>query len=157
MMSIEDPRTPTEVGLLLHQVYALATKQLNAVLGPTQLTSRHVAVMFLVRDGVQTQRDLVAHLMTDKTGMVRVVDDLARLGYISREQSTKDRRVTILHFTSAGQSALEQAQQYTRQVADDLFGAVGVEDLEVLRSTLTRILERQAPGAVSHPRGTLQT
>ncbi|WP_407358413.1 winged helix DNA-binding protein [Microbacterium sp. LTA6] len=141
-MTGTDVRLPTEVGLLLHQVYALATKQLNAALLPTQLTSRHIAVMFLIRDGVQTQRDLVAHLMTDKTGMVRVVDDLARSGYITREQSAKDRRVTILHFTEAGQHALAEAQQYTQKVADDIFGAVDEQELTTMKETLARILDR---------------
>lgn len=144
-MSSNDVRLPTEVGLLLQQVYALATKQLNAALRPTQLTSRHVAVMFLVRDGVQTQRDLIAHLMTDKTGMVRVVDDLARSGYITREQSDKDRRVTILHFTDAGQRALAEAQQHTQKVADEVFGAVGVRELEAMKQTLSRMLDQRLP------------
>jgi MarR family transcriptional regulator for hemolysin len=135
-----------EVGLLLHQVYSLATQRLNAALRPMSLASRHVSVMFLIRDGVQTQRDLVARLHTDKTGMVRVIDDLERLGYVSRTPSTRDRRVTILALTREGDQALQNAQQHTASVAAELFHAVSPRDLDMLKSILERTLASTLAG-----------
>jgi hypothetical protein len=43
------------------------------------LGSRHVTAMFLIRDGIGTHGELVRHLQTDKTGMVRTIDGLARV------------------------------------------------------------------------------
>ncbi|MFB9310568.1 DNA-binding MarR family transcriptional regulator [Agromyces hippuratus] len=139
-MSDDSGQVSIEVGLLLHQVYTLATHRLNDALRPMDLASRHVTVMFLIRDGVQTQRDLVARLNTDKTGMVRVIDDLERLGYVTRTPSTLDRRVTILALTSDGEDALRTAQQHTKRVSAELFHAVSPHELGTLKSILERTL-----------------
>ncbi|MGH3705208.1 MAG: MarR family winged helix-turn-helix transcriptional regulator [Agromyces sp.] len=139
-MSDDSGQASIEVGLLLHQVYTLATQRLNDALLPLNLASRHVTVMFLIRDGVQTQRDLVARLNTDKTGMVRVIDDLERLGYVTRTPSTQDRRVTILALTSEGDEALRNAQQHTKRVSAELFHAVSPDELGMLKSILERTL-----------------
>ena len=149
-MSDDSGQVSIEVGLLLHQVYTLATQRLNDALRPMSLTSRHVTVMFLIRDGVQTQRDLVARLNTDKTGMVRVIDDLERLGYVTRTPSTLDRRVTILALTSDGGGALRQAQQHTKRVSAELFHAVSPAELGTLKSILQRTL---APSPAPHSIG----
>ncbi|SFR77824.1 DNA-binding transcriptional regulator, MarR family [Agromyces sp. CF514] len=143
-MSEDRAQISIEVGVLLNQVHSAATERLNTALQPMNLNSRHAAVMFLIRDGVETQRDLVARLNTDKTGMVRMVDDLDRLGYVSRTPSTSDRRVTILRLTAAGEDALREAQLHTRRVADDVFHAVDSEDLVALRSILSRVLGSHA-------------
>ncbi|MFF2369302.1 MarR family winged helix-turn-helix transcriptional regulator [Agromyces sp. NPDC058110] len=139
-MSEDRAQISIDVGVLLNQVHSVATERLNAALQPMNLTSRHAAVMFLIRDRVETQRDLVVRLNTDKTGMVRMIDDLDRLGYISRTPSTNDRRVTILTLTASGQVALREAQQHTRRVADDVFHAVDHDDLLAMRTTLRRVL-----------------
>lgn len=146
-MSENEGQVAIEVGVLLHQVYARATARLNAELRPMGLTSRHVSVMFLIRDGVETQRDLVAQLGTDKTGMVRVVDDLERLGHLTRTPSSTDRRVAILRLTNGGAEELRLAQQRTKAVADELFGPIGGADLGVLRSILLRVLHGSPPAA----------
>ncbi|KRC58601.1 hypothetical protein ASE14_18780 [Agromyces sp. Root81] len=151
-MSDDSGQVSIEVGLLLHQVYTEATQRLNDALRPMNLASRHVTVMFLIRDGVQTQRDLVARLNTDKTGMVRVIDDLERLGYVTRTPSTLDRRVTILALTGDGNQALRKAQQHTKRVSAELFHAVSPHELDTLRSILMRTLapssaRREGPAA----------
>lgn len=144
-MSDDRGAVSIEVGLLLNQVHLLATKRLNAALRPMGLTSRHVAVMFLIRDGVETQRDLIVRTSSDKTGMVRVVDDLERLGHLSRTPSTTDRRVSILRLTNEGEAALRTAQVHTKSVADELFQAIAPEDLDTLKTILARTLGAVPP------------
>ncbi len=139
-MDDESTARAIEVALLLHRVYSTATRRLDSALRPMDFGSRHLAVMFLIRDGVETQRDLVARLGADKTGMVRTVDDLERLGYVSRTPSTRDRRVTILELTEQGRQAITEAQTHTRAVAGELFQAVGAGELGTLHSMLTRML-----------------
>lgn len=108
------------------------------------LTARHVATMFLIRDGIRTHRDLVQQLHTDKTGMVRVIDDLEQLGFVSRTRATQDRRVWLLSLTEAGSIGLRHAQEHTRGVADALFGALSPTELTTLRDILSRVL-REGP------------
>ena len=135
-----DAATPLEVGLQLHRAYAIATQELNSELLPMGLTARHVAAMFLIRDGIRTHRDLVHQLHTDKTGMVRVIDDLEQLGFVSRTRATQDRRVWLLSLTEMGSIGLQHAQEHTRGVADALFGALSPTELTALRDILSRVL-----------------
>src|SRR6476660_7587302 len=83
------PPTLLAIGMLLHQSEVRATRTLNEALGDLGLTARHFGVMLLMhRDNVTTQKDLVSRLITDKTGMVRIIDDLDRLGCLTRTPST---------------------------------------------------------------------
>lgn len=139
-MSESGERAVVEAGLLFHKVHTAAIQRLNAALEPLELTIRHASVMVMIRDGVRTQRDLVAGLSIDKTGMVRTVDDLERLGYVARTPSSTDRRVTILNLTDDGDRALKSVQQQTSAVAGEFFTAVDRDELEALNSLLRRIL-----------------
>jgi DNA-binding MarR family transcriptional regulator len=103
------------------------------------LGSRHVTAMFLIRDGIRTHGELVRHLQTDKTGMVRTIDDLERLGLVSRTRSADDRRMWLLALTPDGSKTLEQAQQHTRAVAEVLFGGFESSELTALRDGLARV------------------
>ena len=129
-----------EVALALHRAYSIATRRLNAALQPMGLGSRHVAAMFLIRDGIRTHGDLVRHLQSDKTGMVRTIDDLERLGLVSRTRSADDRRMWLLALTPDGFETLAQAQQHTRAVAEVLFGGLEQSELTALRDALERVL-----------------
>ncbi|WP_342663016.1 MarR family winged helix-turn-helix transcriptional regulator [Glaciibacter superstes] len=108
------------------------------------LTARHVTTMFSIRDGIRTHRDLVHQLHIDKTGMVRVIDDLEQLGFVSRTRSTQDRRSSLLSLTEEGIIGLQHAQQHTRGVADTLFGALSATELTALHDALARVL-RESP------------
>lgn len=131
---------PLEVALQLHRAYAIATRKLNAALQPMGLGSRHVTVMFLIRDGVRTHGDLVRQLQTDKTGMVRTIDDIERLGLVSRTRSADDRRMWLLTLTPEGSAMLLQAQEHTRAVAETLFGGLEASALTALRDGLAQVL-----------------
>jgi MarR family transcriptional regulator, transcriptional regulator for hemolysin len=135
-----DSVTPLQVGLQLHRAYSIATQELNSELRPMGLSARHVATMFLIRDGIRTHRDLVHHLHTDKTGMVRVIDDLEQLRFVSRTRATQDRRVWLLSLTEEGIIGLQHAQEHTRGVADALFGGLSLTELTALRDLLARVL-----------------
>ena len=139
-----DAVTPLQVGLQLHRAYARATQELNTALRPMNLTARHVTTMFSIRDGIRTHRDLVHQLHIDKTGMVRVIDDLEQLGFVSRTRSTQDRRSSLLSLTEEGIIGLQHAQQHTRGVADTLFGALSATELTALHDALARVL-RESP------------
>ena len=138
-MSDRDLATPLEVGLQLHRAHAVATRKLNSALQPLGLSYRHVTAMFLIRDGIRTHGELVRHLQTDKTGMVRTIDDLERLGLVSRTRSADDRRRWLLELTADGSETLQQAQKHTRAVADELFGSLEAAELAALRDGLARV------------------
>ncbi|WP_328388697.1 MarR family winged helix-turn-helix transcriptional regulator [Nocardia sp. NBC_00416] len=63
----------------------------------------------------------VAHqLGLDHSGASRMVRDATAAGYLSRHESTLDRRRTALHLTPAGENLLTDAHLWQRRVFDQL-------------------------------------
>ncbi|GAA3224548.1 MarR family winged helix-turn-helix transcriptional regulator [Nonomuraea helvata] len=130
-----------QLGLLLRQSHQRAAGALNNALSSLGLTGRHFGVMMLLgRDGVSTQRDLIRQTGSDKAGMVRTVEDLETLGYLSRARSTTDKRVANLSLTDKGIDALGTAQRLAAGAAEDLFGSFTDAELETLQTLLTRFV-----------------
>jgi DNA-binding MarR family transcriptional regulator len=141
-----DSVTPLQVALQFHRAYAVATQRLNAALQPLELSYRHAAAMFLIRDGARTHGELVRLLHVDKTSMVRTIDDLERRDIIARTRSMDDRRSWLLSLTPVGAATLRRAQQRTRAVAEELFGGLDATALASLHAALLRV-----PGAEAVP------
>jgi DNA-binding MarR family transcriptional regulator len=133
---------PINLGLLLRQAEVKATRTLNEALADLNLTARHFGVLLLIhRDGVDTQKDLVARLITDKTAMVRIIDDLERSGCLTRTPSARDRRVSHLKLTSHGEKVFAGAHQRAQAAVNDLFGGLSSDQLAVLADALTQIVD----------------
>lgn len=153
----EDMSKPRQVnlklGLLLRQAHQRAAGSLNDALSSLGLTGRHFGVMMLLRrDGVSTQRDLISQTGSDKAGMVRTVEDLEKLGYLSRTRSVSDKRVAHLTLTDKGTAAFDTAQRLAGGAAENLFAAFSSAELATLEALLTKFVTPQGPAtdAVSH-------
>ena len=135
-----------KLGLLLRRSHQRAAGALNGALAPLGLTGRHFGVMLLLRrDGVSTQRDLIRQTGSDKAGMVRTVEDLEKLGYVSRTRSVRDRRVSELTLTESGGTTFDTAQRLAGGVAEGLFGGFTSEELHTLEELLTRFVSAAPP------------
>jgi DNA-binding MarR family transcriptional regulator len=130
-----------KLGLLLRQSHQRAAGSLNNALSSLGLTGRHFGVMMLLcRDGVSTQRDLIRQTGSDKAGMVRTVEDLETLGYLTRSRSTSDKRVANLALTEKGRDAFDSAQRLASGAAEELFESFTPAELETLESLLTKFV-----------------
>jgi DNA-binding MarR family transcriptional regulator len=130
-----------KLGLLLRQSHQRAAASLNSALSSLGLTGRHFGVMMLLRrDGVSTQRDLIRQTGSDKAGMVRTVEDLEGLGYLSRTQSTRDKRVADLTLTAKGIEAFDTAQRLAAGAATELFGGFSSAELDTLEALLSKFV-----------------
>jgi len=143
------PRPPDvklRLGLLLRQSHRRAAVRLNGALSSLGLTGRHFGVLMLLRrDGVSTQRDLIAQTGSDKAGMVRTVEDLEALGYLSRTPSPTDRRVAHLTLTAAGTEAFDTARRLATDAANDLFAGFSPAELATLEALLSRFVAPVEP------------
>ncbi|WP_236791770.1 MarR family winged helix-turn-helix transcriptional regulator [Amycolatopsis sp. GM8] len=136
------PRPPIRLGLLLRQSHRRAASALNDALAPLGLTGKHFGVLLLIeRDGVSTQRDLIAETGSDKAGMVRTVEDLEQLGYLTRTRSRTDKRVAELTLTRAGEDAFATAHQLAGKAARELFREFSADDLDTLEALLARFVD----------------
>jgi DNA-binding MarR family transcriptional regulator len=135
-------RVSLRLGLLLRQSHQRAAAALNDALAPLNLTGKHFGVLLLIeRDGVSTQRDLIRETGSDKAGMVRTVEDLENLGYLSRERSTTDKRVSELSLTDAGRAAFETARRLGGAAGRELFEPFTEAELDTLEDLLSRFVE----------------
>lgn len=64
---------------------------------------------------------------------------LAERGYVRRECSPEDRRVTLIHLTGAGAAHAQELAEERRAHAIRFFSVLTEEEKETLRALLTRI------------------
>lgn len=112
--SLRDALTssPFALGLLLRRAHEKVAGATDVVLRPFGIERRHLMVLMrLHAAGPLSQRALVEATQHDKASMVRIVDDLERLGLASREPVAGDRRVRSVTLTGRGRDVFDQAHQ----------------------------------------------
>jgi DNA-binding MarR family transcriptional regulator len=130
----------SELGLLLRVAHRRASKEANDALSPLGIEARHLGVLLLLDTrGKLSQTQLVDALGADKSGMVRTVDDLERIGAAVRQADPGDRRARLVELTSDGRELLRSAQAAADEVAGRLFGSIPGADYEVVRRVLAEI------------------
>jgi DNA-binding MarR family transcriptional regulator len=80
----------------------------------------------------------------DKSAMVRIMDELERLGLATRNRAAHDRRAYAIELTPEGLEKARAGGRATAEVAGRLFGWLGPEDRERLVAALTEILRRSS-------------
>jgi len=110
-------------GWLLQRAYRHARRDFIAGLAPTRLEPLHFGVLLtLTHAQPLSQTELAQRNNSDRTAMVRALDDLERLGCVVRRQSARDRRSNDVTITPAGREAFAAAQTASVAVTDRLFG-----------------------------------
>ena len=144
------PEITTWVALL--RVHATTTRRFNAQLvadhGLT-LNDYEVLLHLARADGRRLRRvDLAEGVLLTPSGITRLLEGLARAGYVERASCESDARVTYAQLTDAGMEKLREASETHVAGINDLFrGRFTKEELQVLGSMLER-LPQDASGDV---------
>lgn len=89
-------------GFLLRRAYALAVDRARTSLG-NDANIRDVGILMMLDErGPSSQGALADQLSINRTIMVKLVDVLAREGYVSRDRNPADRRAYALSVTAEG-------------------------------------------------------
>jgi DNA-binding MarR family transcriptional regulator len=129
------------LGLLLRLAHTRAAKTFNEALRPHGLESRHfAALMVLGRNGTQTQRQLIDKLGSDKSSMVRTIDDLEERGLALRGPVEGDRRAHAVDLTPVGRETLATTERVAQQVTARLLKGLEPEEQATLAALLTRFV-----------------
>jgi DNA-binding MarR family transcriptional regulator len=140
-MSIPRSQLELQLGLLLRRSHRRAAQSLSQALGPLELDGRHFGVMMtLLRRESASQRELIAAVESDKSTMVRTVDDLVSLGIVVRAPSPTDRRVQLVSLTPTGRATAAEAIERARTVAETVFARLSDDEIRVLGATLEKFL-----------------
>lgn len=100
----------SHLSCLLVKLGQVSFRLQEAALAPLDLRVRHFSVLQALADrGPSVQLDLGRYLRIDPATMAAVLDDLDRVGAVSRERAPEDRRRYIVTLTPEGQDLLGRA------------------------------------------------
>jgi DNA-binding MarR family transcriptional regulator len=127
------------------------TRELSAQLSADHCLSlnEYEALLHLARAPESRMRriDLANGLLLTAGGVTRLLDGLERDGFVSREESPTDRRVTFAVLTMAGRDKLREADKsHTRQIRELLGGHYDENELKQLAALLDRLADPPAAG-----------
>jgi DNA-binding MarR family transcriptional regulator len=124
-------------GALLDYLARRMRLHAEAVLAPLGLRPRHLVALTVLRDrGGSTQQALSSTLEMDGTNIVGLLNDLEAKNLIERRRSPEDRRRHIVELTDAGAEQLAKVEVALIAVEDEVLGALGENQREVLYSLL---------------------
>ncbi|MEV4257835.1 MarR family transcriptional regulator [Spirillospora sp. NPDC049652] len=128
------------VGMLLRLAHLRARDAFAEALKPLGLKTYHYGALMVVhRKGPCSQRELSAALATDKSTMVRLIDDLEHMGLISRDRLPNDRRTHAISLTAKGREVTEKAHAISAVIHDELLEGFTDAERRTLQSLLVRL------------------
>jgi MarR family transcriptional regulator, organic hydroperoxide resistance regulator len=124
---------------LIHRVNALMMRACNPYFQQwnVDLVMSRMMVVILEEGPIPAGR-IVEIMALPQSTISHQIKRLEKLGYVKREQGKQDSRMVIASLTPQGKDVATQANNLSRQMLDQLYGAIGDEDYEILRQALKR-------------------
>lgn len=148
-------RKTGRLGRLLHRYYSLSAHRDGAAGDPLRGQGRVLAL--LVAKPMTTQRDLSYLLDMRQQSLSELLAKLEEKGYVTREKSAEDGRVTVVSLTDAGAEAAPKTEEMGREAdALDCLSEGERAQFEQLVDKVTASLEERlvalgdSPGAHAH-------
>jgi DNA-binding MarR family transcriptional regulator len=140
-------RVGIEIGQLLALAHKRAARTFAQALEPLELDGRLFGVMSaLARLGPVTQARLNLELDSDKSTMLRTVDELEQRGLAVRQPVPGDRRARTVVLTPTGRRQLTAATRTAERVAGELFSSMSTGEQTALRDLLARFVRDGSAG-----------
>ncbi|GAA4995995.1 MarR family winged helix-turn-helix transcriptional regulator [Actinopolymorpha pittospori] len=137
-----------EIGLLLRLAHQRAAKAFTEALQALDIEGRHYGVLTtLARLGPVTQARLTQELNSDKSAMLRTVDELEQRGLTVRQPVPGDRRARTIALTAEGEKRFAAANKVAEQVTQQLFGCLTKAEQATFRDLLTRFVRNGSEGS----------
>ena len=134
-----------EIGITIRQWRARMDERL-APLGLTQ--AKWVPLRYLSHAGGSLpQRKLLDRIGIEGPSLVRILDELERLGLIERKNCSSDRRTKIIYLTERVKPMIDEIEKRASQLRHEIFDGILDQDIDVFRKVLARIshnLEKEA-------------
>jgi DNA-binding MarR family transcriptional regulator len=100
-----------------------------------------LGIMRVLREtGPISQIELGRTIGIDKASMVKIIDHLQSLKFVTRTEGTPDRRVKLISLTSEGTKSLEKAAKVREKVEKVFLSSLSAEEQRVLRAALPKLL-----------------
>jgi DNA-binding MarR family transcriptional regulator len=128
-------------GMLLVKLGRVAEARFKEALKPTELTPKHLGVLFEVRANPTSQQLLCETIDVDASKLVGILNDLEEDGLIVRRRDPNDRRRHIVELTKEAQARLAKAEKVAKSVEEELFAGLDDDERAQLRLLLARVAD----------------
>jgi DNA-binding MarR family transcriptional regulator len=117
-----------------------AARRFAERLKPLGLTPPHAGVLrLLMRSPEANQRELAAVLGVHPPRLVVILDEMAKLGLITRSDSEEDRRSNAVVLTVKGRQAFAAVSEVGREHSAELFAGLNAKEREHLVELLHKL------------------
>ena len=132
-----------ELSLLIGEIARRWRKRMDERLKPMGLTqAKWRALLHLsLADGI-SQRELSERLSIEGPTLVRLLDRLAKDGYIERRDAAHDRRCKQVHLTRKSQRVIRTILTTVSAVRHELFAHIPAQELRVGTRLLRQVRDR---------------
>lgn len=128
------------IGYWLTVVTQSYHRMLNEQLAPFGITYRQSHVIgWLMLEGELTQAELARRMMIEPPTLVRILDRMESLGWITRQDCPADRRRKLIRLTDAAEPAWMKIIQCARQVRQVAGKGLSVDELYVFKDLLRKV------------------
>ncbi|MEU7297097.1 MarR family transcriptional regulator [Streptomyces exfoliatus] len=125
---------------LMYSVGRAARRRLAEKLEARGLRLWHLTVMTLLAElGPQMKTALATRLAINPSDLVKIVDDLVRLGHAHCVRDRADRRRVVVRLTPEGEAALRSLSAEIASTDDEIMAPLDAGEREQLASLLRRV------------------
>ena len=134
------PPLQDRVSFLVHRINAHLMRITNPMLTRwgVDLTESRLMVALLER-GEMSAGEVVALMALPQSTVSHQLKRLERLGYITRHPAKQDQRRIIAKLTKKGRSVAQESNEHSKNVTDELYFAIGENDMDSVRGALKRV------------------
>jgi MarR family transcriptional regulator, lower aerobic nicotinate degradation pathway regulator len=125
---------------LLRQAAMRGAQHISLALEPLGIKPPHHTIMNLISDEAQTQIGLANRTQTDRTTMVKIVDELEQYGFVTRQTNPEDRRAHHVTLTQKGTLHLEQSRAAIDQADQEFLAVLNPKEAKQFKAYLERII-----------------
>lgn len=132
---------PTAVDQVLELV-SLLQRDMALSFERDGLSEARAHLLWVLRDGPVTQRELADALGVTARNVTGLVDGLSDSGHVVRRPHPTDRRATLVDLTADGRRLTDAMVEGYAEMHDVLFGGLSERQLATFRRTLASVLDR---------------
>ena len=129
------------IGFLINKAAQSVVARSDALLEPFGINSRHYGILYvIVQEPGLPQKAIGEKLRIDRTTMVKLVDDLEKLGLVQRQKDPNDRRAYALSLSALGEEKLPDISQHVQQAEALILASLTPEEIQQLLAILIKLL-----------------
>lgn len=104
-------------------------------------TEQWTILACLWKEDKVTQQTLSNITLKDKPSITRLIDNLEKRRLVTRVSDISDRRINLIHLTSAGEALQAKATDIVQKISDKTLKDVHENDLNTVREVLKKIMK----------------